>query len=120
VVLDQLALNGFNHAFTFYQRFESLCGDDKQQSLGWNGDGIEASSNRLKERLSKCVLEDQFVLVEGRSILDNALIAIELEGGEVNCHLEIAIVDSMQDLFTNVKETIRASESGYAAKVSDL
>jgi hypothetical protein len=35
-------------------------------------------ANRLKEWLSKCVLEDHSVIVEGRSVLDNALIAIEV------------------------------------------
>jgi hypothetical protein len=34
--------------------------------------------NRLKGCLEKCVLEEQSAFVEGRSILDNALIAIEV------------------------------------------
>ncbi|MCI65654.1 RNA-directed DNA polymerase (Reverse transcriptase), partial [Trifolium medium] len=35
-------------------------------------------ANRLKGCLSKCVSEEQSTFVEGRSILDNALIAIEI------------------------------------------
>ncbi|MCI94585.1 replication protein A 70 kDa dna-binding subunit, partial [Trifolium medium] len=34
-------------------------------------------ANRLKACLDKCVSEEQSAFVEGRSILDNALIAIE-------------------------------------------
>jgi hypothetical protein len=35
-------------------------------------------ANRLKECLEKCVSEEQSAFIEGRSILDNALIAIEV------------------------------------------
>jgi hypothetical protein len=35
-------------------------------------------ANRLKECIDKCVSEEQSAFVEGRSILDNALIAIEV------------------------------------------
>jgi hypothetical protein len=35
-------------------------------------------ANRLKGCLDKCVSEEQSAFVEGRSILDNALIAIEI------------------------------------------
>ncbi|MCI28064.1 RNA-directed DNA polymerase (Reverse transcriptase), partial [Trifolium medium] len=35
-------------------------------------------ANRLKECIGKCVSEEQSAFVEGRSILDNALIAIEI------------------------------------------
>jgi hypothetical protein len=35
-------------------------------------------ANRLKIFLDKCVAEEQSTFVEGRSILDNALIAIEI------------------------------------------
>jgi hypothetical protein len=35
-------------------------------------------ANRLKVCLDKCVGEEQSAFVEGRSILDNALIAIEV------------------------------------------
>ncbi|XP_058772225.1 uncharacterized protein LOC131646083 [Vicia villosa] len=35
-------------------------------------------ANRLKKCLSKCVLEEQSAFVEGRSFLDNAMLAIEI------------------------------------------
>ncbi|MCI64917.1 replication protein A 70 kDa dna-binding subunit, partial [Trifolium medium] len=34
-------------------------------------------ANRLRDCLDKCVSEEQSAFIEGRSILDNALIAIE-------------------------------------------
>lgn len=35
-------------------------------------------ANRLKSKLSKCIYENQSAFVPGRSILDNALVAIEI------------------------------------------
>lgn len=35
-------------------------------------------ANRLKKVLSKCVSEEQSTFVEGRSILDNVMLAIEI------------------------------------------
>ncbi|GAU42304.1 hypothetical protein TSUD_136900 [Trifolium subterraneum] len=55
--------DGFNSAF--FQKFWNLCGD-------------EVLANRLKTCLGKCVSEEQSAFVQGRSILDNALIAIEI------------------------------------------
>lgn len=38
---------------------------------------LKLLANRLKKRLSKCVSEEQSAFVEGRSILDNVMLAIE-------------------------------------------
>lgn len=35
-------------------------------------------ANRLKHILHKCIYDNQFAFVPGRSILDNAIIAIEV------------------------------------------
>jgi hypothetical protein len=35
-------------------------------------------ANRLRGCLNKCVSEEQSAFIEGRSILDNALIAVEI------------------------------------------
>lgn len=35
-------------------------------------------ANRLKKVLSKCISEEQYAFVEGRSVIDNAFLAIEV------------------------------------------
>ncbi|XP_045802334.1 uncharacterized protein LOC123895912 [Trifolium pratense] len=65
--------DGFNPAF--YQHFwiyvAMMC--SRQQQIGW-----KEGTSRLKSYLDKCVSEEQSAFIEGRSILDNALIAIEV------------------------------------------
>ncbi|MCH82559.1 RNA-directed DNA polymerase (Reverse transcriptase), partial [Trifolium medium] len=62
--------DGFNPAF--YQHFWNLCGDDIYMAAK------EWLEIWLKTCLGKCVSEEQSAFIEGRSILDNALIAIEV------------------------------------------
>lgn len=40
--------------------------------------GAKVLANRLKYVLSKCISEEQYAFIEGRSILDNALVATEV------------------------------------------
>ncbi|GAU14523.1 hypothetical protein TSUD_250650 [Trifolium subterraneum] len=62
--------DGFNPAF--YQHFWDLCGDDIYVATK------EWLERGLKGCLDRYVSEEQSAFVEGRSILDNALIAIEI------------------------------------------
>ncbi|GAU48097.1 hypothetical protein TSUD_238360 [Trifolium subterraneum] len=71
--------DGFNPAF--YQRFWEQCSDDIFSAAStWLERGYFPTmlANRLKCCLDKCVSQEQSTFVEGRSILDNALIATEV------------------------------------------
>ncbi|XP_058783388.1 uncharacterized protein LOC131658070 [Vicia villosa] len=91
--------DGFNPAF--YQHFWELCGMtfSWQPLCGWRGCAnpkdmkdlqpislcnvvykliAKMLANRLKLVLNKCVSEEQSAFVEGRSILDNAMVATEI------------------------------------------